>query len=268
VLSSVRTSSAWCLGDWLAYGEAAFSGRYREAIEQTSLDYQTLRNYAWVARRFPLLRRREGLSFGHHAEVASLPPPEQDFWLRKAEDLRWSTSRLRREVRSSLSERSEPDGRKFVVGEVQASDAEPLEEKLSAAERQQSRLQLKVPPAHFELCKVAAGQAGLSVEEWALKALYDAAAKKVVVPVAVLSDHREWSPGMSNNPFDDENGQFYVLVNDEDQHSLWPAFAPVPSGWRIAFGAGIRQDCIAYIEENWTDMRPKSLREAMAADQA
>lgn len=71
---------------------------------------------------------------------------------------------------------------------------------------------------------------------------------------------------MSSNPFDDENGQFYVLVNDEDQHSLWPTFAPVPAGWRIAFGAGSRRDCIAYVEENWTDMRPRSLREAMAAD--
>jgi MbtH protein len=71
---------------------------------------------------------------------------------------------------------------------------------------------------------------------------------------------------MSNNPFDDEDGQFYVLVNDEDQHSLWPTFAPVPAGWRIAFGAAARQDCIAYVEENWTDMRPRSLREAMAAD--
>ncbi len=41
---------------------------------------------------------------------------------------------------------------------------------------------------------------------------------------------------MSTNPFDDENGQFHVLVNDEDQHSLWPAFAEVPAGWRSVFG--------------------------------
>src|SRR5215472_6187768 len=41
-LSAIATSSAWCLGDWLIYGETSFTGRYREAIERTSLDYQTL----------------------------------------------------------------------------------------------------------------------------------------------------------------------------------------------------------------------------------
>ena len=70
---------------------------------------------------------------------------------------------------------------------------------------------------------------------------------------------------MSTNPFDDDNGQFYALVNDEEQYSLWPAFADAPAGWRVAFGAADRQDCLAYVEENWTDMRPKSLRVAMDA---
>lgn len=99
------SSSAWCLGDWLAYGQAAFSGRYRDALGQTSLDYQTLRNYAWVARRFPVSRRRDTLSFGHHAETAALPGPEQDFWLRKAAGQRWSRNQLRQEIRASLRER-------------------------------------------------------------------------------------------------------------------------------------------------------------------
>ncbi|MGW7078463.1 MbtH family protein [Streptomyces sp. BA2] len=61
------------------------------------------------------------------------------------------------------------------------------------------------------------------------------------------------------NPFDNENGTFLVLVNDEGQHSLWPAFAEIPEGWTTAHGEGTRQECLAYIEENWTDMRPKSL---------
>jgi uncharacterized protein YbdZ (MbtH family) len=72
---------------------------------------------------------------------------------------------------------------------------------------------------------------------------------------------------MSSNPFDDADGRFYVLVNDEEQHSLWPAFAEVPAGWRIAFGAEGRQQCLDHVERNWTDMRPRSLRDAMAADQ-
>lgn len=73
---------------------------------------------------------------------------------------------------------------------------------------------------------------------------------------------------MSTNPFDDEDGRFYVLVNDEDQHSLWPTFADVPQGWRVVFGEDTRAACLEYVEANWTDMRPKSLREAMAADEA
>jgi len=61
------------------------------------------------------------------------------------------------------------------------------------------------------------------------------------------------------NPFDDEEGVFYALINDEGQYSLWPTFAEVPEGWEIVHGATTRQACLDYIEENWTDMRPKSL---------
>ncbi|MFF4732258.1 MbtH family protein [Streptomyces mirabilis] len=71
---------------------------------------------------------------------------------------------------------------------------------------------------------------------------------------------------MSTNPFDDENGSFYVVVNDEDQHSLWPVFAEVPAGWRVTFGEAGRAECLSHVEKSWTDLRPKSLREAMAAD--
>lgn len=70
---------------------------------------------------------------------------------------------------------------------------------------------------------------------------------------------------MSTNPFDDDQGSFRVLANDEDQHSLWPAFTEVPAGWRVVFGEDARAACLEYIEKNWTDLRPKSLREAMAA---
>jgi MbtH protein len=66
------------------------------------------------------------------------------------------------------------------------------------------------------------------------------------------------------NPFDDENGTFLVLVNGEEQHSLWPSFADVPGGWRIAHGPASRPSCIDYVETHWTDMRPKSLADAMA----
>lgn len=70
---------------------------------------------------------------------------------------------------------------------------------------------------------------------------------------------------MSTNPFDNENGTFLVLVNAEEQHSLWPAFAVVPDGWTVVLPETSREKALAYIEENWTDIRPKSLREALAA---
>nr|QVT76740.1 MbtH family protein [Streptomyces sp.] len=65
------------------------------------------------------------------------------------------------------------------------------------------------------------------------------------------------------NPFDDPDATYLVLVNDEGQHSLWPAFAEVPAGWTIAHEQDTRQACLDHIEANWTDMRPKSLIEAM-----
>jgi uncharacterized protein YbdZ (MbtH family) len=68
---------------------------------------------------------------------------------------------------------------------------------------------------------------------------------------------------MSTNPFDDPEGRFLVLVNDEGQHSLWPSFADVPAGWTTVFGEDGREACLAYVEENWTDLRPRSLIEAM-----
>ncbi|GAA3808778.1 MbtH family protein [Amycolatopsis tucumanensis] len=67
---------------------------------------------------------------------------------------------------------------------------------------------------------------------------------------------------MVTNPFDDDNGRFYALVNDEGQYSLWPTFAEVPAGWRIVFGEDSRQACLDHIEANWTDMRPRSLVES------
>jgi uncharacterized protein YbdZ (MbtH family) len=68
-----------------------------------------------------------------------------------------------------------------------------------------------------------------------------------------------------SNPFDDQDGTFLVLVNDEGQHSLWPAFAEQPAGWTVALAEGPRDAALAYVEEHWTDMRPRTLREAAGA---
>ncbi|MEV6969329.1 MbtH family protein [Hamadaea sp. NPDC051192] len=61
------------------------------------------------------------------------------------------------------------------------------------------------------------------------------------------------------NPFDDPEGTFLVLVNDEGQHSLWPAFADVPAGWTTVLPASPRDAALAYVEKHWTDLRPRSL---------
>ncbi|WP_435245903.1 MbtH family protein, partial [Streptomyces sp. NRRL F-5630] len=59
-----------------------------------------------------------------------------------------------------------------------------------------------------------------------------------------------------SNPFENPDGQYSVLVNDENQHSLWPDFVEVPAGWRVVHGPAPRQECTDYIETHWTDMRP------------
>jgi MbtH protein len=85
---------------------------------------------------------------------------------------------------------------------------------------------------------------------------------------AITGTETHGSDGMTN-PFDDEDGRFLVLVNDEGQHSLWPVFAEVPTGWTVAFGAApegeARAACLDYVEEHWTDLRPRSLVERSAA---
>lgn len=73
---------------------------------------------------------------------------------------------------------------------------------------------------------------------------------------------------MSVNPFDDDNGSFLVLINGANQHSLWPVFADVPAGWRAVYGEAHGAACLDYIEQNWPDMRPKSLRQTLAAGRA
>jgi MbtH protein len=61
---------------------------------------------------------------------------------------------------------------------------------------------------------------------------------------------------------------YKVVVNHEEQYSIWPADRENPAGWRDAGKSGQKADCLAYIKEVWTDMRPRSLRERMQASQS
>ncbi len=154
----VTDSSAWWLGDWLIYGERTFPDRYKQAIAETSLEYQTLRNYAWVSRKFSLSRRRDKLSFQHHAEVAGLPECEQDAWLSEAERHQWSRNQLRRQIRASRRPAAEGGTPSAIV--------------------------LQVPPDRAQAWRAAADLADCSLENWMTTVLDDAARTRLPGTVA------------------------------------------------------------------------------------
>ena len=91
----------WWIGDWLRYGNAAYGERYSRASRATGYDAQSLMNMVYVASRFEPERRREGLSWSHHAELAALDPAEQEHWLTLAEAQRLSVHSLRLELRAA-----------------------------------------------------------------------------------------------------------------------------------------------------------------------
>jgi len=156
-LSGIVDSSAWWLGDWLVYGKANYSDRYQMAIQGAGLRYQTLRNYAWVARRFDMARRRTKLTFQHHAEVASLPVEEQDWLLDQAERELWTTKQLRNAIRENRG-------------------VDPAEEP-AALETVNSRIQ--VPNSRVGVWRKAADYVGVEFDHWVLTML-DRAAKEIL----------------------------------------------------------------------------------------
>lgn len=97
-IKNAEQSVQFWIGDWLVFGEKTYGKvQYEQAISQTGLDYQTLRNYKWVAASVPLSLRRDTLSFHHHAEVAKLEPRLQTYLLNKAITEGWPLLRLKQE---------------------------------------------------------------------------------------------------------------------------------------------------------------------------
>jgi MbtH protein len=66
----------------------------------------------------------------------------------------------------------------------------------------------------------------------------------------------------------DEDRMFLVVMNDEEQYSIWPADKPVVPGWTAAGPSGSKEECLRYVDAVWTDMRPASLRRRMASDES
>ena len=93
--------SQWWIGDWLLYARNRWGDMYTAARKITGYDYGSLRNMASTASKFELSRRRDALSWGHHTTVASLTVEEQDYWLDRALELRWSREDLRSALRTA-----------------------------------------------------------------------------------------------------------------------------------------------------------------------
>ncbi|MFI8167534.1 LmbU family transcriptional regulator [Streptomyces sp. NPDC085931] len=167
-LRELTNSSAWWLGDWLIYGENTYGARrYREAVERTGLDYQTLRNYAWVARRFEHHRRWDGLSFAHHAEVTSLPAAQQDHWLREADRLKWSRNELRRALHAVAA--GDGTRRRESRTDAPGATAEPRGEVAT--------LTIELSAGQLDHYSQVAAAHGLPVEQWVTRML-DAADRR------------------------------------------------------------------------------------------
>ncbi|MEU0175335.1 MbtH family protein [Streptomyces massasporeus] len=66
-------------------------------------------------------------------------------------------------------------------------------------------------------------------------------------------------------PLERSTAMYRVVVNDEEQYSIWPDARPLPSGWHAEGTTGDKDACLRHIETVWTDMRPRSLRERQPA---
>jgi hypothetical protein len=99
-LGGISRSNQWWLGDWLRYGTAKWGEKYVEAAKITGYDVRSLANMASLADCFEMSRRRDNLTWSHHAVVAALDPDEQDRWLDMAAAERLSVADLRIELRS------------------------------------------------------------------------------------------------------------------------------------------------------------------------
>jgi hypothetical protein len=111
-LGTMGRCSQWWVGDWVRYGVAKWGEKYKAAARITGYDGHSLRNMAYVASRFDSSRRRDNLSFSHHAELSALGPEEQDYWLELATAQRLSVGDLRTELRAAnrRAERALPGG--------------------------------------------------------------------------------------------------------------------------------------------------------------
>jgi MbtH protein len=71
-----------------------------------------------------------------------------------------------------------------------------------------------------------------------------------------------------STPDDEDKTIYKVVVNHEEQYSIWPAQLEIPLGWKEAGKTGLKAECLEYVKTVWTDMRPLSLRKRMAGEES
>jgi hypothetical protein len=152
-LTEVGDSMAWWVGDWIEQGTVVYGGKYEQALNVMPFEYATLRDYAYVARKFSELSRRiDNLSWGHHQVVAALDAAHADMWLGRAGDEGWTVRDLREHLRASRALPAD-DGTRITL----------------------EQLRFTVPTERAERWKQAADRAGVSFEEWCADTLDEAA---------------------------------------------------------------------------------------------
>jgi hypothetical protein len=173
--SRLEKIAPWRIGDLVFYGAGEYGAKYDDMAELTGLEYSTLTNYASVAGRFEIYRRRENLSFGHHAEVAYLGSDvEQDEWLDRAEREGLSVKQLRQE----LKERVLSEG--VQANSVQESQSETLQAAPSESADLHPLTELEtlrntITTEHRGRWRPSAEAEGLSVGEWVVRVADEAA---------------------------------------------------------------------------------------------
>jgi len=110
-LGRVGRAVPWWIGDWANFGEARYGETYAQVIDELGLDYQTVSNYAWIARTYPSSSREETLSWRHHFDAAGLDPERRAELLLRAKveglttrQVRQEANRIKRELKSGTSE--------------------------------------------------------------------------------------------------------------------------------------------------------------------
>lgn len=154
-LEAQQNASLWWIADWAAEGERRYRRDYGEALERL-YERKSLRNVASIARSVEPSRRRDNLSFSHHAEVAALDPEWQTVWLDDAESHGWST----RELRARISE-----WRGNGAARIDA-------------------LTIRAVAELHDLCVRAAARVGLDPSEWAKQTLEHAARLALAQPTS------------------------------------------------------------------------------------